>query len=130
MLVEENTLMMVSALILEWCLTKVMSTAQRMPKQSMGTIWSRAPSITPRATPVRALCPRASEKKAMRLSTAMVPSIPNRGVIISMAISALRMKLYCSHSNGTQFIPPPPPSNRTPAGRPPRRRPPGGVPGR
>ena len=36
--VEENTLMIVSALILELCLTNVMSTAQRMPKASIDTI--------------------------------------------------------------------------------------------
>ena len=53
--VEEKTLMIVSALILEWCLTNVISTAQRMPNSSMALIWLCQPSTTPMAMPVSAL---------------------------------------------------------------------------
>ena len=45
------------------------------------------------AMPVSALCPSASEKKAMRLSTAIVPSRPKSGVISKSASSAFFMKV-------------------------------------
>ena len=43
--------------------------------------------------PVSALCPSASEKKAILLSTAIVPSTPNSGVISSIAKSAFFMNV-------------------------------------
>ena len=91
--VDENTLMIVSALILELCLTQVMSTAQRTPKMSMAAIWFSQPSTTPMAMPVSALWPSASEKNAILLSTAIVPSKPNSGVMSSMASSAFFMNV-------------------------------------
>ena len=91
--VEENTLMIVSALILEWCFTNVMSTAQIRPNSSIALIWLCQPSTTPMAMPVSALCPSASEKNAILLSTAIVPSMPNSGVSRTIAISAFFIKV-------------------------------------
>lgn len=85
--------MIVSALILEWCFTNVMSTAQIRPNSSIALIWLCQPSTTPMAMPVSALCPSASEKNAILLSTAIVPSMPNSGVSSTMAISAFFMKV-------------------------------------
>ena len=86
------------------------------------------------AMPVKAECPRASEKKAMRLSTTMVDSRPKRGVTTSTASRAFFMKSMVSgaaHSKGSQetsqyqkVIAPPPLSPLNPGGTP------SGTPGR
>ena len=70
-----------------------MSIAQRMPKTSIESIWLSMPSTTPMAMPVSALCPSASEKKAILLSTAIVPSMPKSGVISSIASRAFFMNV-------------------------------------
>ena len=64
-----------------------------MPKISIAAIWFSQPSITPMAMPVSALWPRASEKKAILLSTAIVPSRPKSGVMSSIASSAFFMNV-------------------------------------
>ena len=79
MLVEENTLMMVSAEVAPVCLMRLMAMAHTTPKINMLSRSLLNPSTMPRPMPVRALCPRASEKKAMCCCTAMVPSSPSRG---------------------------------------------------
>ena len=65
MLVEENTLMTVSAEAAPVCLIRQMSTAHTMPKISMLARSLCSPSTMPRPMPVRAECPSASEKKAI-----------------------------------------------------------------
>lgn len=59
-----------------------------------------APSITPMAIPVNALCPRASEKNAILLFTAIVPSIPNNGVTSRTAIKAFFIKSNSTKEKG------------------------------
>ena len=56
----------------------------------------------------RAECPSASEKNAILRFTIIVPSIPNRGVMIITARNALRIKLYCHHPVKNSIIPSPP----------------------
>ena len=51
------------------------------------------PSTTPMAMPVSALWPSASEKNAILLSTAIVPSMPNSGVMSRIASSAFFMNV-------------------------------------
>ena len=61
------------------------------------------PKIVPIATPVIAECPRASEKKAMRLFTIIVPNIPNSGVIMRIASIAFFIKSYSIQENGSSI---------------------------
>jgi hypothetical protein len=58
------------------------------------------PKIVPIATPVNAECPSASEKKAIRLFTIIVPKIPKSGVMIRIANRAFFIKSYFTQANG------------------------------
>ena len=91
---EENTEIVVSAPVFPFWLMRLMSSAHRMPNTSRLTVSFRMPRSSPRPTPARALWPRASEKNAIFLLTAMVPSSPKRGVSISSARRAFFMKPY------------------------------------
>ena len=59
-----------------------------------------SPRMEPMAMPVKAECPRASEKKLMRPVTIMVLRIPNRGAISSRASRAFFIKSHWSISHG------------------------------
>ncbi|CVI72390.1 hypothetical protein BN3660_02575 [Eubacteriaceae bacterium CHKCI004] len=91
---EANTLMTVSAPALPRYLIQFKSRANKIPKRIMDRVVSVMPSITPRAIPVMAEWPRASEKNAILLFTIIVPSSPNRGVISSTAASAFFINSY------------------------------------
>ena len=60
----------------------------------MDKVVSVMPRITPRAMPVMAECPSASEKNAILLLTIMVHSRPKSGVMSRMAISAFFINSY------------------------------------
>ena len=63
--VEENTLMTVSVEAAPVCLIRLMSSAHTTPKTSIASKSLETPSTMPNPMPVRALCPSASEKKAI-----------------------------------------------------------------
>ena len=85
--------------------TRVKSRAMTTEKTTAApTGWVR-PHSAPMAMPVKAEWPKASEKKAMRLSTTMVDSRPNRGVTTNTASRAFFIKSMVSgaaHSKGSQ----------------------------
>ena len=58
------------------------------------------PQIQPMAMPVKAECPRASEKKLIRPVTIMVERMPNSGAISNIASNAFRMNSQRSSSRG------------------------------
>ena len=91
---EAKTLMTVSAPALPRYLIQFKSRANRIPKMIMDKVVSVMPRITPRAMPVMAECPSASEKNAILLLTIMVPSRPKSGVMSRMAISAFFINSY------------------------------------
>ena len=129
---EEKTLMAVSLAMLVCWRTRVNSRAiTRENTTAAPTGWVK-PHRAPMAMPVKAECPRASEKKAMRLSTTMVESRPKRGVTTRTANRACFMKNMLSgaaHSKGRKdtsqyqtltgrrLLPPPNPGG-TPPGTP------------
>ena len=102
---EEKTLMAVSLAMWVFCRMRVKSRAMTTAKITAApTGWAR-PQMAPMAMPVKAEWPRASEKKAMRLSTTMVDSRPKRGVMTSTAKRAFFIKSMVSgaaHSKGSQ----------------------------
>ena len=71
---------------------RFISKANATAKSTIAGPGSAIPKITPIPTPVRAECPRASEKKAMPLFTTRVPSKENSGMTSRTASRARRMK--------------------------------------
>ena len=90
--VEEKTPMTVSLAIRVRLCTQVKSRAKTTASATAHQVASTRPQRVPMATPVKAECPRASEKKAMRFSTTMVDSSPKRGEMTRMASRAFFMK--------------------------------------
>ena len=102
---EEKTLMAVSLAMWVFCRTRVKSRAMTTEKRTAAPTGCARPQRAPMAMPVKAECPRASEKKAIRLSTTMVDSRPNRGVTTRTASRAFFIKSMVSgaaHSKGSQ----------------------------
>ena len=102
---EEKTLMAVSLAMWVFWRMRVKSRAMTTAKTTAAPTGSARPHRAPMAMPVKAEWPRASEKKAMRLSTTMVDSRPKRGVTTSTASRAFFMKSMVSgaaHSKGSQ----------------------------
>jgi hypothetical protein len=77
------------------------NSANIIPNIKIVILVSIIPNNVPIATPVRAECPRASEKNAILLLTIIVPRIPNNGVIISIASNAFFIKSYCIQGKGS-----------------------------
>lgn len=100
MLKEENTEITVSVDTVFLLFILFSNNANRTAKISMDRFISANPNIDPSAIPVKAECPRASEKNAIRLLTIIVPRIPNRGVMINMARRAFFINVYSVHENG------------------------------
>ena len=71
--------------------TQAMAKVRTRAKPIIDHMGSARPRITPMAMPVKAACPTASEKKAMRLATTTVPSAPSKGEMRSTASKASRM---------------------------------------
>ena len=102
---EEKTLMAVSLAMWVFWRTRVKSRAMTTAKTTAAPTGRVRPQRAPMAMPVKAEWPRASEKKAMRLSTTMVESRPKRGVTTRTARSAFFIKSIVSgaaHSKGSQ----------------------------
>ena len=100
---EEKTLMAVSLAMRVFCRTRVNSRAMTTAKITAAQVGWLRPHRAPMAMPVKAECPRASEKKAIRLSTTIVDRRPNRGVMTSTASRAFFMKSMvpgAAHSKG------------------------------
>ena len=89
---------MVSAPALPRYFIQFKKRAKRMPNTIMEIVVSMTPSTTPMAIPVIAECPRASEKKAIRLLTIIVPSRPKSGVMRMTARKACRINSYSNIS--------------------------------
>ena len=98
--VDENTLILVSADAPPVRLMRLISSAHRSPKAIRITVRLLMPRIMPMPAPARALCPRASEKKAILRFTAMVPSSASRGVRSSSASSAFFINWRLNISKG------------------------------
>ena len=90
--VDEKTPMTVSLAMRVLLCTQVKSRANTTASATAHQVASTRPHRVPMATPVKAECPRASEKKAMRFSTTMVDSSPKRGEMTRMASRAFFMK--------------------------------------
>ena len=63
-----------------------------MENSSNDCTGEKIPKIAPMASPVKAPCPKESEKNAMRLDTTMVLNKPKSGVIKSTASRAFFIK--------------------------------------
>ena len=74
--------------------TFVITKPRKIPKASIASRGSCIPSKTPSPMPVKALCPSASEKNAILLLTAIVPSRANSGAIKTAARKACLIKSY------------------------------------
>ena len=85
---EEKTPMTVSLDMCARWRTTVNSRAKTTAKITAQGVGASAPARVPMAMPVKALWPRASEKKLMRFVTTMVESRPKRGVMTRMARKA------------------------------------------
>ncbi len=94
---EENTEMIVSVDTVFLDFIRFNTSANIMANMTIEIFVSMTPSTTPIAIPVKAECPRASEKKAILLLTIIVPRIPNKGVISRIAKKAFFIKSYCIH---------------------------------
>ncbi len=79
MLNDENTLITVSAEALPLFLIFVIKRPIKTPNAMRDIISFFTPKSTPNAIPVKALCPKASEKNAILLLTAIVPKIAISG---------------------------------------------------
>ena len=91
---EENTLMTVSEETIFADFTFVITKPRKIPKASIASRGSCIPSKTPSPMPVKALFPSASEKNAILLLTAIVPSRANSGAIKTAARKACLIKSY------------------------------------
>ena len=100
MAVEENTPMIVSVEAVLLFFMYVINTAKATEKIIREASGDTAPNSTPMAIPVKAPCPKESEKNAMRLDTTMVLSRPNKGVTSKMAKKACFIKVYRAQSKG------------------------------
>ena len=90
------------------------SKAKAIANTHMERLVSSIPNTTPMAMPVRAECPKASEKKAIFRFTIMVPIIPNKGVMISTARKAYFIKSYSSQEKIPMISHPPFPFSSQP----------------
>ena len=97
---EEKTLITVSDDAFALLLTLRMPRPNKMPNITIHTIGFPMPRTTPIAIPVKALCPSASEKNAILLFTAIVPSIPKSGVSKRTARRAFFIKSNCMNEKG------------------------------
>ena len=79
---EENTEITVSVDTVFLLLILFKTSANTMANNTIEILESIIPNNNPIAIPVNAECPNASEKKAIRLLTIMVPRIPNKGVSV------------------------------------------------
>ena len=98
--VEEKTLMMVSEEDIP-SFTFVMARLRKMPKAIIQNKGSHKPKSMPIPTPVKALCPNASEKNAILLLTVMVPKSAKRGASNNTAKKAFFIKSYCKKEKGS-----------------------------
>ena len=90
----EKTPMRVSAAWLERLLTKENSSAKTTLNRMAAQMGAAMPQMAPMAMPVKAECPRASEKKLIRPVTIIVDIRPNRGAISSSASRAFFIKSH------------------------------------
>ena len=90
--VEENTPITVSLARAERRRTRLNSRANTTAKSTAAQVGSLKPQMAPMAMPVKAECPKASEKKDIRLWTTMVDNTPNRGEMTSTASRAFFIK--------------------------------------
>ena len=86
--------MMVSEEAILAAFTFVMTKLRKIPNASIARMGLSNPKSTPSPMPVKALCPRASEKNAILLFTAMVPKRAKSGAISTAARKAFFIKSY------------------------------------
>ena len=98
--VEKKTPMTVSDESPVRPLTRVMATATMAPNATI-VQEGETPRRTPRATPVKAEWPIASEKKAIRCWTSGTPSAAAAGAVRSSARSARFMNAGSAKANGS-----------------------------
>lgn len=98
--VDEKTPIIVSALDLPFIFTLMIKNPKSQENMSMLTVMFLIPKITPKAIPVSAECPIASEKNDILLETTLVPKIPKSGQAIKTARKAFFMKFGSSQVNG------------------------------
>ena len=89
---DEKTLIIVSVDAVFVDLTFVIIRLKNMPKTSIDIKGFLSPKSTPKAIPVNALCPNASEKNAILLFTAIVPRNAKSGETIIVHKSAFFIK--------------------------------------
>nr|WP_301004310.1 hypothetical protein [uncultured Bacteroides sp.] len=77
-----------------------MAILKNIPNAIIQSNGSLNPNTVPIPIPVKALCPNASEKKAILLFTAIVPSNANKGAKNSIANKAFFIKSYCKNEKG------------------------------
>ena len=99
--VLENTPIKVSAAWLLLLRTKLNRRENTIEKTTATQVGAAIPIIHPMAMPVKAECPKASEKKLILPVTIIVDVSPNRGASKRIARKAFFMKSQWRISNGS-----------------------------
>ena len=91
---------MVSAELFPLVFTVIMAKPKIRLNPTIATMGSFIPKSTPKAIPVRAEWPMASEKKDILLDTTKLPKVPKRGAATSTANRAFFIKFGSSQLKG------------------------------